>query len=102
MDSCSLLLAELRAAHPKRANTDDPDGISDAIETSKNDVPPMPLRKTCAWSFVDHARITGTPLLDLSNKDEGDDDYAFGTDADDVKAGPSSGVKEEDYDVFYQ
>ena len=60
----------------------------------------MPLRKAYTWSFVDHARITGTPLLNLSDEDEGHDDYMDGTGAYNVEAGPSSGVKEEDYDVF--
>ena len=61
----------------------------------------MPLSKACTWSFADHTRITKTPLLDLSNEDGGHNDDLFGCDANESEPGTSSGIKDEDYDVFY-
>ena len=100
MHTFSLWLAELRAAQLEYVSPDDLDGVSAVIEVSKNDILPMTLSKACAWSFADHARITKTCLLDLSNEDRGHNDDLFGRDTNESEPGTTSGIKDEEYDVL--
>ena len=102
MDTYSLLMEKLRTTQLEYASPDDPDDVSAIIKASKNNIPPMPLSKAYAWSFADHARITKTSLLDLSNKDGGQNDDLFGRNANESDAEKISGIKGEENYVFYQ
>ena len=62
----------------------------------------MLLSKAYAWLFADHARIKNTPLLDLSNEDEGHNDELLDRNVNESEPDTTSGIKDEDYDVFYQ
>ena len=56
---------ELLRAQQALVTPDDPEGHGPAFAASFNMPVALPKQAACAWSFTDHAAITGAPIIDL-------------------------------------